>query len=250
MRNASFILLCLILTGSEVVAAPRANARPAVAPAPVATPPSPAPAPAEDKKASDKLPVFSIEANAGFGYQFFGGQQDLAKSALTPTPDYYVNFFYGGRMTILPASFGFTADFDRHLFRAASLSGGGGYSVYTYDRVSGGLAYAHQLKNSGENRSMLMFGAGVSYTMLQLADQFKSDLQKSANSQNVSLSFSSEAAKGVGGYLQGGFVYFLNANIFLSASVRISYTNAKFSGATKNLDSWGFEIPFGFGVGF
>jgi len=206
---------------------------------------------AADTKVAD-LPLINIEANAGFGYVLTGNQVKLAHDALTPSPDYYINYMYGGKITIMPSRLGVQIGFHRNLFRAASFQAGGGYSVYTYDTAEAGLAYAIPISRGTSRRSssFLMLGAGLNYSMLQLADQFKSGMQSAAAQQGFMISFNPDSATGIGGYAQIGVTLFLNENVFLSVSGRINYINARYSGASSALDSWGLEIPLGIGVGF
>lgn len=206
---------------------------------------------AADTNAAD-LPLVNIEANAGFGYVVTGNQVKLAHDALTPSPDYYINYNYGGKVTIMPSRLGVQLGFHRNLFRAASFQAGGGYSLYTYDTAEAGLAYAIPISRGTSRRSssFLMLGAGLNYSMLQFADQFKSGLQSAAAQQGLILTFNPDSATGIGGYAQVGVTIFLNENVFLSIGGRINYINARYSGASSALDSWGFEIPLGIGVGF
>lgn len=194
----------------------------------------------------------NIEANAGLGFVLAGGQVDFARGVLSPEPDYFSNLPFGARFMLMRGKFGFQAGYRRNLVRATRLTAGGSYSVYTYDTIDGGVNFALPISMSEtrKGRGFLVFGAGLNYSMLQLADKFKSDLQAAANQQGVTLIFNRNDATGVGGYLQGTLLYYLHDNFFFSVGGRLNYVNAKFAGATNSLDSWGIEIPFGIGVGF
>lgn len=207
---------------------------------------------AEETTTAPRMPGVLVEGVFGAGYRLFGKQIDVAHDALTPAPDYYVNFFYGARLSVFPARWGIQAGYQRALFRAASFSAGGGYSVFNYDTIDAGIAYSLPLQRAteGENQTFLVFGAGLNYSMLSYADQFKSDLKASANKQGVTLVFDPNAATGVGGYLQAGALIFFGQNIFLSATARLSYINAKFTGASTPLDSWGIDVPLSVGLAF
>lgn len=191
-----------------------------------------------------------LEVVAGAGYRLAGEQVTVARDALSPKPDYYVDYFYGARFSVFPEKFGFQAGYQRHLFRAASFSAGGGFSVYNDDTFDGGLAYAMPLDSASANKTFLIFGAGLNYSMLSFADEFKSGLQAEANRQGKTLVFSPDQATGVGGYLQAGVMFFLADNIFVSGTAKISYINTRFSGASKALDSWGIEVPLSIGLAF
>lgn len=243
-KNLALICAVLIVQSSVFAAAPKKNkSEPAAAPVEK---------PAETTVIPDTVPLINLELNAGAGYRLFGEQVNFARDSLTPTPDYYVNYFYGARLAVQPSRLGVQAGFQRHLFRAASFSAGGGYSVYNYDTAEGGLVYLIPMDPPRPDGKRLFFalGGGFNYSMLQLADQFKSGLQAAANKLGQTLIFTSDSAKGFGGYAQGGILYYLNHHFFFSLGLRVSYINAKFSGATKSLDSWGLEVPFGIGVAF
>lgn len=206
----------------------------------------------ETKKEPNPIPLVNLEINAGFGYRLFGEQLKIARESLSPTPDYYVHFLYGARLTLMPANFGIQAGFQRNLFRATSLQAGGGYSVYTYDTIDVGGVYAMPmtLSQGSATRYFLTFAAGLNYSMLQYADQFKNDLQASAARQGKIITFDSTPATGIGGYVQIGVLIYPVDHLFLSFALRIDYINPRFRGATKSLDGLGFEIPFGIGIGF
>jgi len=251
MSTKNLFYLCLaFFTAGIHAAAPKAakKAAPAIT-APASVEAAPAPAPTETTE-SAKLPTVHLEAIAGAGYRLVGEQIELAKSTLSPTPDYYVNFFYGAKLSVFPTRLGFQSSYQRHTFRAASYKAGGGFSVYNYDVIDGGLAYAFPLDSSGSGKSFLYFGAGINYAMLTYADEFKTGLQKSAALAGYVLTFPSDAATGVGGYAQGGVMFFLTDNLFLAGSAKITYINTRFNGATKALDSWGIEVPLSVGLAF
>lgn len=236
----------MLLNASQFAAGARKNnaqAEPAAAPTAVQ---------AELAAIPDRVPVVNLEVNTGAGYRLFGEQINFARDSLTPAPDYYVNYLYGARLAVLPSRLGFQAGYQRNLFRAASLSAGGGYSVYNYDTADAGLVYLIPMDPPRADGKRLFFalGGGLNYSMLQLADQFKNGLQAAAAKAGQSITFTADSATGIGGYAQGGILYYLNLHFFFSVGLRVSYINAKFSGASKSLDSWGFEVPFGIGVAF
>lgn len=231
-------LLCLTLLLTAAGSAAEEQAKPATQPAPAAKP--------------ARLPLINLELQGGFGFGLGGKQLAVGRDSLTPQPDYYMDGFYGGRLLVMPGIFGFQAGFHRHNLSAESTSNRDGFDLFTYDIIDGGVNFAIPLVpgDRGSGSLFLIFGGGLNYSILKLADQFKNGLQALATKLGYAVTFNSDPATGLGGYGQVGVAYFVNANIFFSFFGKISYMNPKFSGASSTLDAWLLDFPIAVGIGF
>ena len=206
---------------------------------------------AEEKEVSEASPnLFNLSLQLGIGFPVSGEQAKVAKDGLSPRPDYMAEYFYGANIMILPGTIGFEAGFTRNLMRAVSSQAKGGFSAFVWDTGNAGVLLSFQINPESQNKTFFVVGAGINYTSLDVAQQFKDALIASAAAQNLTISFNPDRATGIGGYFKLGGLIYLSESIFFEAWLKVTYVNVRYPNATKSLDNIAIDIPLGIGYSF